>query len=329
MAAIAMLLGSACFSADLNTGLTCSESGQCPSGQTCVENVCVGGDIQAPVPDGSSVDSGLSPDAGAPDAELCVAGTQTFDFTGTIESFTVPGCVTSITIEVFGAQGGGGRNNLEAGGKGARMKGDFAVLGADTLQILVGERGRDAVVGQSLLLEQGGGTGGGGSFVVAADDTALIVAGGGGGATDNQNLALGQDGRIESSGGRNGGSDGAGGVTNSNGGFHGGTGGGGLLGDGVNNSVGNGDFGSSNSPGSSFVNGGAGGVGGSRGRNGGFGGGGSAGYVGGGGGGYSGGGAGATGPVVSGGGGGSINAGMNQDNSPGVQTGNGQIILTW
>ena len=37
-----------------------------------------------------------------------------------MQSYTVPAGVSSLTIEAWGAEGGGG-----IGGKGARMKGDF------------------------------------------------------------------------------------------------------------------------------------------------------------------------------------------------------------
>lgn len=39
-------------------------------------------------------------------------GSQQVDFTGSVESLTVPGCVTTITIEVWGAQGEGGTGGL-------------------------------------------------------------------------------------------------------------------------------------------------------------------------------------------------------------------------
>ncbi len=263
---------------------------------------------------------------------------QTFEATGSIDSFVVPDCITALTIEAFGAEGGGGVAGSVLGGRGARMKGDFTVTEGDELQILVGMRGADAVqIGANTIAEQGGGTGGGGTFVVADDGAALLVAGGGGGASQNDfisTLVPGGDGLITSDGqdggsGVVGGADGAGGSANLNTGFHGGTGGGGFLSSGVGSSMGNTDNGTPNAPGSGFVQGGVGGVGGSAGRNGGFGGGGSAGFTGGGGGGYSGGGAGGFSGMHAGGGGGSINTGENQDNSPGVRTGDGQVIISW
>ena len=128
-----------------------------------------------------------------------------------------------------------------------------------------------------------------------------------------------------------GGTGGNGGVTFTWRGWHPGTGGGGLLTDGVGVSGGASSYGTDNNPGLSFLNGGAGGIGGSSGRNGGFGGGGSAGYSGAGGGGYSGGGSGShqSSRTYSGGGGGSYNVGANQTNTAGANTGNGQIVISW
>ncbi len=276
------------------------------------------------------------------DAAPCLAGSLTIDATSSIVDFVVPDCITSLTIEVFGAEGGGSNGAQLLGGKGARIKGDFVVNSGETLQVLVGGKGADAVAINLSYGEQGGGSGGGGSFVVSPSGSAMIVAGGGGGSSHNDigNLLLvpGGDGVVASSGqaggngGGTGGSAGGGGVTFNNVGFHGGTGGGGMLSGGVNDSVGDTTrFGTANAPGSSFVAGGAGGIAGSIGRDGGFGGGGSAGYTGGGGGGYSGGGAGGSpfAATVAGGGGGSINLGTAQDNSPGVRNGDGQVIIVW
>jgi len=82
---------------------------------------------------------------------------------GYIQTWIVPAGVTSIAIEVFGAQGG------NSSGKGAKMKGEFSVTSGQTLKILVGQKGSDG--------NRGGG--GGGTFVTDNNNTALIVAGGG------------------------------------------------------------------------------------------------------------------------------------------------------
>ena len=93
---------------------------------------------------------------------------------GGIYNWTVPESGT-YSIEVWGAQGGASLNGSYAGGKGARMKGDFSLTKGTILKILVGQQG---VAGQ-------GGSGGGGTFITKSDNTALIVAGGGGGAHNN------------------------------------------------------------------------------------------------------------------------------------------------
>ncbi|MEI8120127.1 MAG: hypothetical protein WCG68_04495, partial [Actinomycetes bacterium] len=70
-------------------------------------------------------------------------GTQTFNKVhNTLQSFTVPAGVTSITIVAKGAMGGssavsGGYSHV--GGKGAYMSGNFAVTAGEVLTILVGE----------------------------------------------------------------------------------------------------------------------------------------------------------------------------------------------
>ena len=343
-ATTALMATPGCFSSTFQEGLACSESGDCPGEQSCVAGACqLGGE--------GSLDSGLQPGPDAtsvvqfdaavlpPDATICEAGSQTFEFTGVVETIILPDCATSVHIEAFGAAGGGGRDALGGGGLGAKAAGDFSVGGGDTITVLVGGQGLDAVPGIEFLLEQGGGTGGGGSFVVDSVGSALIVAGGGGGATHTggnvlhpggpgQAIENGQPGGGDVPGA--GGVGGAGGGTSPNTGFHSGTGGGGFTGSGVGSSTGNSSYGTPNQPGSSYAAGGAGGIPGNRGRNGAFGGGGSAGYTGGGGGGYSGGGSGDTDNAAhGGGGGGSFNAGSNPDNEPGVRAGAGQVTISY
>lgn len=251
---------------------------------------------------------------------MVVGGFQQFNYTGSIDTFIVPPCVTSLTVEAWGAQGGGGSNN---GGKGARLRGDFTVVPGETLLVLVGQQG---------LFSYGYG-GGGGSFVVKPDTTPMVIAGGGGGAEHN-NAFPGYDALLTPSGqsiqNAVGGSNGTGGQfgnPNTSGCGWPGGGGGGLLTDGGVSGDGGGF---------AFVNGGGGGTDPSGNcvvaGMGGFGGGGSGGNAGGGGGGYSGGAGGANIGLVpdrGGGGGGSINNGSNPSNSAGVQTGNGKVEITW
>jgi hypothetical protein len=264
----------------------------------------------------------------------------TYDYTGGLQTYTVPPGVTSIEISAEGAEGGVGDMVLMTpgiSGKGALMQGNFTVTPGDVLTIMVGEQGGSA--------EHVGG-GGGGTFVwIDATDELLIAAGGGGGGGKRTSGDLsnidGVDATTTESGTNGnglpngGGVDGNGGTTPSV--TNKASGGAGWNTNGSNGST-HGCSSNSNG-GQTPLSGGAGGTGGGDAgyiANGGYGGGGGGnarcGAVGGGGGGgYSGGGAG--GEVVStnfagGGGGGSYNIGTDQVNSAGGGTGNGQVIIT-
>lgn len=256
----------------------------------------------------------------------------TFDYTGALQTYTVPDGVDSIRIEVAGAQGGGGLYDV-VGGEGAIIIGDFTVTSGEEFTILVGGSGIDGTDDT----EQAGGTGGGGSFVVNSDDEPVIIAGGGGGAMgrydqleDGGPGQAGEDGQSGEYAGGVGGTGGNGGGTWPWTGWHSGTGGGGFYTDGSADSNGSMTFGTNNGRGKAYVNGGAGGTAGSEGRAGGYGGGGAAGFTGAGGGGYSGGGSGTHDEPAghSGGGGGSYNTGENQSNTTGGNTGNGYVTIT-
>jgi hypothetical protein len=286
-------------------------------------------------------------------ATFTCTGTVTLNYTGALASFAVPSCVTSLTIDAYGAQGGSA--GTYAGGLGARMKGTFTGLGGSTLKVLVGGKGLDAL-DTSATVQQAGGSGGGGTFVTNAANSALIVAGGGGGAINaggtyagvGLNASIGTSGTYESGNLKAGGINGNGGTTGSNlNGYHPGTAGGGFLSNGVGTSDGStSSYGPPYTPGFAFVNGGGGGQPGTcpvasttciAGRPGGFGGGGAAGYTGGGGGGYSGGASGsypgsatATGPYLGGGGGGgSYAGGTAQTNTAGARLGAGTVIFSY
>ncbi|MBK7389562.1 MAG: hypothetical protein IPI23_11015 [Bacteroidetes bacterium] len=240
----------------------------------------------------------------------------TYNYTGTIVTYTVPGGVTSISIDARGAEGGiQPESNAFGPGKGARMMSVFSVTPGQVLNILVG--GQPANAGS----DEGAG-GGGGSFVTTSTNTPLLIAGGGGGegadaAGVNANITT--NGTAANTGGAGG--------TNGNGGFiqavsaSNGSAGGGLLTDGLETCLGG--------RGRSFLNGGLGGIScGGTGSPGGFGGGGGGSSEGGGGGGGYSGGGGADGVTDGGGGGGSYNAGLQQLATAGFQSGNGQIIIT-
>lgn len=100
----------------------------------------------------------------------CPHGMQVFSFTGKVETFALPPCVTEITVKAFGAQGGSSTPGSQ-GGKGAMVQGSVCVTPGTTLTIVVGEQAPSALWP----------SGGGGASYVAAGNTPLFVAGGGGG----------------------------------------------------------------------------------------------------------------------------------------------------
>lgn len=255
----------------------------------------------------------------------CVTGgSVTFNNTstgpyGSYQQWIVPVGVCDITIEARGARGGG----TGGGGLGAQIQGDFSVSAGDTLTLLVGQMG-----------ESGSGScggGGGGTFVALGGqyqtaNLLIAAAGGGGYGTNGTHDMNGQSGTsgvssCNATGGTNGNGGGAYQAGNAGGG-----GGGGLLTDGQDSHYGLG--------GHAFRNGGDGGDNNTSGSlvRGGFGGGGAGHYncEGGGGGGYSGGASGGyQGSCRRGGGGGSFNGGINQTNQSGINTGHGQVTITW
>jgi len=253
----------------------------------------------------------------------CGITTTTYNYTGSLQTFTVPNGVNSMTIDARGAAGGNvSVSCVGNGGLGARMSGVVSVTPGQVISILVGQ------LGGTNGSDAGGG---GGSFVVGPGNTPLVIAGGGGGASNNiTNCGAninGMNASITTSATATTNGAGLGGVSG-NGGFLAGGAGSNGAGGGFNT---NGAFaGSANNCGKAYVNGGAGGFGG--GGTGGYGGGGcgwQTGGNGGGGGGYSGGGSGGSNPYTAGGGGGSYNIGSNQVNAAGFQSGNGQVMLTY
>lgn len=248
-------------------------------------------------------------------------GTQTFNYSGSIVTFTVPASVYTMDITVKGAQGGSYEAGGAYGGLGASVTGTFAVTAGQVLSILVGQQPIHAWT-----------PGGGGSYVALgatySTATPLIVAGGGGGSHTSGNGQSGQITNITTTGDGGGpvpGTSGNGAASTSCGG-----GGGGFY-----TSGGNDNGGGTGMGGKGFRQGGAGGISASYGT-GGFGGGSTAGYSGscamaaGSGGGYSGGsGQNSTTYINKGYGGGSFNSGTNQTNIAASQSGNGQVYISW
>ena len=233
-----------------------------------------------------------------------------------IQEWTVPK-TGNYSLEVAGAAGGNGN---WSGGKGARMIATFNLTKGTILAILVGQQG----VVQESSCNSGGG---GGTFVWDKSSTSqpLIVGGGGGGGgsgcgfigLDAPTTINGTGGFGTSTPGSNGNGatpGGSGWLTNGTPGYNNHNNNnrrpleGGFGGSRVSLSVGDGGFGGgASASGESCGNGGPGG-----------------------GGGYSGG-AGPSGDVICGssGGGGSYNSGTNQTNTPGANTGHGNVTIIY
>ena len=232
-------------------------------------------------------------------------GTQTFSYTGSIQNWTVPAGVTSLSFTAEGAQGGSGTAGYGVGGLGGRVQGSLSVTPGQALSIYVGQ----------MPLSNIGGFNGGGN---GANNT---YGRGGGGATDIRIGGVALANRVVvAAGGGGGGTNCFSANQNSGGVGGGGTGGNGYQCNQQTNYVG---FGGTQTAGGINL-GGLGQTGGlGQGGNGGttYGGGGGGGYYGGGGGSYGGGGGGssyALATLVS-----------NLIVTSGVRTGNGELTISW
>jgi Glycine rich protein/PKD-like domain/Secretion system C-terminal sorting domain len=126
-------------------------------------------------------------------SSLVEAQSVTFNYTGGVQTFTVPACVTSISVNVLGAKAG--NNGTYAGGNGGRVQGNIPVTPGEVLNIYVGQLGVSTSQNNPAVYNGGGGvfsytsggtsgTGGGASDIRRAPYTnadRLVVAGGGGG----------------------------------------------------------------------------------------------------------------------------------------------------
>lgn len=132
---------------------------------------------------------------------LLTAGTlkaQTYSYTGAVQTFTVPACVTAITVDMVGASGG--NNNTIAGGLGGRVQATLPVVPGEVLQIFVGEVGANTQGSHPGVYNGGAGvysyssggtagTGGGGTDIrrspYGVADRIAVAGGGGGGGYQN------------------------------------------------------------------------------------------------------------------------------------------------
>ncbi len=116
-----------------------------------------------------------------------LAQPTTFNYTGSVQSYTVPSGVTLLAVDVAGAQGGNYTSPAQTGGKGGRAQGQVAVTPGQVLYIYVGQQppagscGSSSVVGGS---NSGGGAQGGNGTVSGGCGGA-----GGGGASDIRTVA--------------------------------------------------------------------------------------------------------------------------------------------
>ncbi len=129
------------------------------------------------------------------------AATATFSYTGANQTWVVPSGVTSITVDVQGAEGSKDAVQLGTPGKGGRVEGALAVTPGETLTIIVGQK--EAAGGGGAVAYGGGGFnwsyyshsgghGGGGSDIRQGGSAlANRVAVGGGGGGNGGNYASG------------------------------------------------------------------------------------------------------------------------------------------
>jgi len=119
----------------------------------------------------------------------CTADSVIYTYSGNVQSFTVPSCVTSLTVRAWGAGGGGGGTDTHVGGTGgggAYAAGTFTVTPGQVYAVVIGQGG--APGGNNVPATSGGGTGGfgggnGGNGAASGAAGSSGAGGGGGGAT--------------------------------------------------------------------------------------------------------------------------------------------------
>jgi gliding motility-associated-like protein len=127
-------------------------------------------------------------------ARAQVVTIDVFSFTGGAQTWTVPGCVDSITYSVSGAQGGGVN-----GGNGAVITGSINVNPGDVINMGIGGQGGTGAGSGGF---NGGGSGqpsgigfpssgGGGASTFSLNGVLIVVAGGGGGTGGGDSFSPG------------------------------------------------------------------------------------------------------------------------------------------
>jgi hypothetical protein len=106
---------------------------------------------------------------------------------GATQTLVVPAGVTSYTVHMWGA-GGGGSDATAVGGAGAYVTGVFAVTPGETLSIIIGFGGASNATAGTATQGGGGASGGfgsgsgGGRTAIRRGGVDVVVAGGGGGS---------------------------------------------------------------------------------------------------------------------------------------------------
>ena len=161
-------------------------------------------------------------------------GSNTFNYTGTMQTFTVPNCASEVTITAWGAQGRKSGSIGGSTGRGGMAQGTLSVTPGEALYVYVG--GHDGYNGGGEA--RWGASNGGGASDVRQGTTELsdrvIVAGGGGGLSGDSHSGNGGHGGGGSCGANYCGGEGGGGYSGSgsNGGTSGGSGASGCHGGG-------------------------------------------------------------------------------------------------
>ncbi len=111
--------------------------------------------------------------------------TVTFNYTGALQTWVVPNCVTQITVTLDGGGGGSGaessNSSNDIGGLGGMVIGVLTVAGGTTLDIYVGGQGANGSIAGGGL---GGWNGGGDAQAGYSGPPWTYFGGGGGGASD-------------------------------------------------------------------------------------------------------------------------------------------------
>jgi hypothetical protein len=189
--------------------LACDDDDACTTDDGCSDKACVGGpapdcdDANPCTTDGCDGDTGcthvpLADNTGCGGDNVCLAGecvspcvpgSQSFNYTGSQQTFTVPSGCETVTVVALGGKGG-----CSQGGDGGRATGVVPVTSGETLYVYVGGQGACNAAVKSGAFNGGGGTvnsngytngEGGGASDVRRGGTGLgnrvLIAGGGGG----------------------------------------------------------------------------------------------------------------------------------------------------